>query len=39
MPSRLLYLLSILFCMGIMSMPIFRFLPHCFVVFDFTVEL
>ena len=33
--ARLLDVLSILFCLGMMSMPSFRFLPHCFVVFLF----
>ena len=35
MPGRLLDLLSILFCLGIMSMPGFRFLPHPFAIFSF----
>ena len=33
-PAKLLDLLSILFCLGIMSMPSFRFLPHRFAVFS-----
>ena len=33
--AKLLDLLSIFFCLGIMSMPSFRFLPHRFAVFRF----
>ena len=35
MPARLLDKLSILFCLGFMSIPSFRFLPHHFAVFPF----
>ena len=34
-PARLLDLLSIFFCLGIMSMPRFRFLPYQFAGFGF----